>query len=184
VYEGVGSRYIAFLVPAGQVHLQRGGSLINFPSTAFRGKDIVENFVKKVTSRQDLVKGLGSSFLLLAQRGSEGEYVLPLHLRDPEEAANKFINYSADLIEKSKDGSLYMMIGLDTLENELGHDGALEFLYHVGSWVKTNNVFCFVVLKECQKIPRRVVHLASTHSKIRPEGGSIIFYGIVPETGL
>lgn len=46
MYEGVGSRYIAFLVPAGQVHLQRGGSLINFPSTAFRGKDIVENFVK------------------------------------------------------------------------------------------------------------------------------------------
>jgi len=182
VYEGVGSRYISFLVPSGQAYLQRGGSLIDLPSSAFRGTDIVDNFVKGYISPEPELR---LRFILPPPSAEKigGKYVLPLYLKDPEEAANQFISYCEGLIRRSIDNTLYMIIGLDTLENELGPEGALEFLYHVGSWVKTNDVFCFVILKEGQKIPRRVVHLADTHFKIIPRGGGVIFYGIVPETG-
>jgi len=37
-------------------------------------------------------------------------------MKDPEEAANQFINYCTSLIAKSMDGTLYIVIGLDTLE--------------------------------------------------------------------
>ncbi len=182
VYEGVGSRYIAFLVPSGQAHIQRGDSLIDLPSSSFRGADIVENFLKGYVS-PDPEQRLRFVLPPPSAERIGGKYVLPLYMKDPEEAADQFINYCASLITKSADGTLYTIIGLDTLENELGPDGALEFMYQIGSWVKTNNTFCFVVMKEGQRIPRRVVHLADTHFKIRPKGGSIIFYGIVPETG-
>lgn len=182
VYEGVGSRYIAFLVPSGQAHIQRGGSLIDLPSSAFRGADIVENFVKGYISPEPEQR---IRFILPPPSAERvgGKYVLPLYMKNPEEAANQFINYCTSLMAKSADGTLYMVIGLDTLESEMGPDGALEFMYHVGSWVKTNNAFCFVVMKEGQRIPRRVVHLANTHFKIMPRGGSVIFYGVVPDTG-
>ena len=181
VYEGVGNRYLAFLVPSGQTHIQRGDSLIDLPSTAFREADIIKSFIEGYVYPEPEER----LRFILPSPSAEGigsKYVLPIYLDEPEDAARQFIKYASGLIKRSKNEALYMIIGLDTLENEMGPDGASEFLYHVASWVKTNNVFCFVIMKEGQRIPRRIIHIANTHFKIRPKDGSVVIYGVVPET--
>ena len=180
VFEGVGNRYIALTIPSQLAHLQGGNSLIVMPTMAFRGKDIVENFVKGFV----VPDPLENLRFILPQGTSyrKSRYVLTIRLEDPLEAAESFVNYCSSLISRSRNGTLVVVLGLDTLENEMGPKGASEFLYKVASWIKVNPVFCFLILKEKHMIPRRIVHMADTHFKVRPRDGSVIIYGVVPET--
>ncbi len=82
----------------------------------------------------------------------------------------------------SSNGTLMWFLGLDSLETALGTHGALQIYYSVAQIVKNRGDIAFAALKEGQRLPHYLEHVADTHWKIEEVAGSYVMYGIQPPT--
>ena len=177
---GAGKSYVPFIVNPLRAFLCGGGALVSIPSGAFNPASVVDDLLVGYVC-EDLRRK--SAFVYPEIPRLEGEYTLfPPGTATPETYLRALRKAEHAMRSVSSNGILMWFLGLDSLETALGTHGALQIYYSVAQIVKNRGDIAFAALKEGQRLPHYLEHVADTHWKIEEVAGSYVMYGIQPPT--
>lgn len=180
--ENVGTGYYGVVVPAALSFINMRRVFVSFPSGGESGYVLARAFFAGHAKKFE-----GQTRFIHSKKTPQSEevpYVIHIDTSDPVSAEEEFYKFGGEFIEKSKDRSMLTFVGSDTFEREFGVDAAMGMLSRAARRVKSSRSVELLLLKEGQRLPKCVVHLASTHWKLKQKDGAMMFYGVVPHTGI
>ena len=178
---GVGIDYFSVLIPFILSNLNFGRLFVSIPTGGLSGRYILESHFRGfVPSPETKVKFIESGL----HPSKTESYILWVDVKDIYDFIREYRRVCEEMRKMSIDKSLLLLIGLDTVERWFRVNGTMKFIAWLSTYVRNRGDVAFMVLKRGQSLPLSVIHTSTTYWKIGRLNGSLIFYGIVPDTGL
>jgi len=181
ISRGVGEGYLSLVMPLAQANLNYGRGFLVIPSMGRSGYRIVENFLEGHVNKDKW----GMFRFVQGSRtpgAREKDFVTYIDVSNPDEVAKQVLNVARKLSERSRDGVIICLIGMDTLELYIGAEKTLELLNNLAVYARSTGAIVFLLYKQGQEVSKMVLHLADKHLKLIRINDVVLFYGVIPYT--
>jgi KaiC/GvpD/RAD55 family RecA-like ATPase len=181
---GVGNDFFALIVPPAVSYISQGGAFTGVSN----GLDLkylhnaLPQLTKQVEERLHIVH-LSKTPLPKKHHLKNRVHVDSSNPINATKALETTLMQAKSPTKQSRDAISMGYLDATVLERELGPELTIEILSKATDLIANTSTVNLVTIRDSQKTLEDVRPLASTHWKLRRKHGSLLFYGIVPQTG-